>query len=113
MYYVAVCGMRPRKWYNVADLIVPTYVAQRAARPSPGFLKSDTFRDGRDLFAMSLWDTVADLEGFFRSEPIAAWRAAIDQYVVSFDRHAFQWEKLPARREAAELWRIIQHGNAA
>ena len=105
MLYAAIGGMQLKRWTAYFRIIFPTLKVLKAARRAEGCIHAETFKDGDVFFAVSVWQSKAQMQSFARSGLHAQLMRMANQHMAVFFNHTQQFDVVPGREAFTAAWR--------
>ena len=104
MYLVSIGALRPRGLLALLRVFRLSARALKAARAAPGCHQASVFRAGGQYFALSVWETRAQMQSFARGPvhgPIMRENRAL---LAAFKSLAYEADHIPTQAEASRYW---------
>ncbi|MGH1329916.1 MAG: hypothetical protein ACRBBK_03480 [Paracoccaceae bacterium] len=104
MVYAAIGGMQLKHWSRYFKIIIPTLRVLKAAKRADGCLHADTFKAGDVFFALSVWESKAQMQAFARSGLHGQLVSVATDHMALFYNHSEAFEDVPSRKASVSAW---------
>lgn len=104
MVYAAIGGQQLKRWSGWFTIIMPTMRVLKAAKKTDGCLKAETYKAGNVFFAVSVWESVEQMQAFARGGLHGALTNVAMDEMAMFYNHTQAFDDLPTRDACTAAW---------